>query len=217
MYNYDIEDSIKIKGIAMYRITIVVLFLMGYYLIFGGCEDKTLNTKENENPIKAFGTYQIDNVNKYEWGDFQLVLEMEKSLYTLNEPILTKLYFLNIGEKTIILDGILPYRQSANPPTVDIWSSEGKRFRIVKILDNLLNENDIIIDPAIQITLMQFDLTNVEGFLLQQDTSGIGYVAKELNNIGPEIIKGIYYIRARFDPTPQIYWSTTDTLTFIIE
>ena len=73
------------------------------------------------------------------------VLEMEKSLYTLNEPISTKLYFLYIGEKTIVLDGIFPYRQSANPPTVDIWSINGKRFRIEKILDHLINENDILV------------------------------------------------------------------------
>lgn len=188
-----------------------------------GCEEEPIDPDNDAYVVKAIGTYRDcpdnnDCHDKDKWGDFQLVLAMEKFKYTLDEPISIKLYFSNIGEKTIYLDGILPYRQSANPPTIDIWAKNGKVFRIEKILDNLLNENDIYVGPDRHISLMQFDLMNTEGVLLVPDSLCSDCLRRmEFTNISSEIVPDTYYIRAFFHPTPQIYGSITDTLTFVIE
>jgi len=176
-----------------------------------------LNPCENDNKIITTGTYLQANVDKEMWGDFQLVLELDKPRYLLNESIQTKLYFENIGEKTITLDGILPERNSANPPRLSIWTNNGNRFEINKLLDNLQNDNKIVINPGKSVMLMQNDLTQVGGVILHEDTSGVGYIAEELDKVYSKFEKGIYNIQAGFLPTPQIYSSITDTLTFMIE
>lgn len=201
----------------MYRIRTIIIFLLCYIFIIGGCDENPLSTNDGDNPNRVIGTYQTENVNKDEWGDFQLVLEVNKFKYSQNKPILTSLYFKNIGHKTITLDGILPYRNIANPPSIDIWSNDTKRFQIDKILDNLLNDNKIKIDPDKYVMLMQFDLKNVPGFILTEDTTGIGYSAEESENIGNELKKSTYKLQAHFHPSPQIYSSDTDTLVLIIE
>ena len=79
----------------MMKSTRRIVFLLCIMCNITGCDKEVKNSIGNGDSVKAIGTYR-DSVDKDEWGDFQLVLEMEKSLYTLNEPILTKLYFLNI-------------------------------------------------------------------------------------------------------------------------
>jgi hypothetical protein len=191
--------------------------LLGLLSLLFCCADKSTNPIEND-AIIATGSYLDTTVDKNEFGDFLLVLKLEKSTFSYKGSINVKVYFENIGSKQITLDGILPYRNTANPPRVNIWSvDETLRFEIFETLADLLNDSKITIHTRQSVMLMSFDLTNVNGFLLEKDTSGIGYSAKELENVYLSFKKGSYKITTDFWPTPQIYRSNTDTLTFTIK
>ena len=73
---------------------------------------------------------------------------MTKLHFSANESIPIILYFHNIGDKTILLDGILPDRTSAGPPIIEVWPSDSIRYQINDIKENLLNDNSIRIEPG---------------------------------------------------------------------
>lgn len=197
---------------------ILFVFCLSLLLAFSTCENGKEQADGDEGQLIAFGTYpRGSNVDKAKWGDFLFILEIGKSIYSIHEPIIVQTYFSNIGSKTIVLDGILPYRQSANPPTIDIWLNDSILFRTNKVLDNLLNENDIVVEPQNKIKLMRFNLLEVEGILMKRNTINDVYVGKDTSNIGSMFKKGTYKISAIFNPNPQAYWSMTDTLTFEIK
>ena len=200
----------------MNRITKSILAITAI-LLLSNCSDNPNTPNENDVSTIAIGTYINNDVDKDEWGDFQLVLELDKSRYQLGEDIYVKLYFKNIGTKTITLDGILPHRNIASPPIVEFWSTDKTKFQIEQILDNLLNDKDIIIPSKESETLMHFNLTTVDGLILTKDTSDTFYNAEEIENIGEYLKNGEYNMRAYFLPTPQIYWSETDTLKIFVE
>ena len=189
--------------------------ILGLLSILFCCNDKSTNPIEE---IIATGSYLDTSVDRNEFGDFLLVLKLEKSTFSYNESITVNVYFENTGSKQITLDGILPYRSAANPPRVTIWSiDETLRFEVFETPSDLLNDNKITVHTGQSVMLMSFDLTNVSGFLLENDTSGDGYSAKELKNVYSSFKKGSYNITSDFWPTPQIYRSNTDTLTFTIK
>lgn len=194
----------------------ITLFSTLLIISFFSCNDMCINPQDNDK-IVATGTYLLENVDKNKWGDFQLVLELDNSRYLLNESIQIQLYFENIGKKIIILDSINPSSSIQSPPYVSIYNNSGKIFIVEEILENLQNDNKIVIVPGTSKLLMKNDLTQVGGFILHEDTSGIGYVGEELDRVYSKFEKGIYRIHAGFFPSPQIYGCVTDTLTFTIE
>jgi hypothetical protein len=117
------------------------------------------------------------------------------------------------------LDGILPYRNSSNPPRVIIWSTDGLlRFQIHEILPTLLNEDKIIVDIGKSVMLMNFNLTEVGGFQLQEDEFGVVYSTTELEKVYSSFSKGNYKICADFWPIPPVaYNCVTETLQFTIK
>jgi len=198
-------------------------FIAIYILIFilplqFGCEkDKISNSLEGDNSIRATGSYLLNNVDKEKWGDFLLILELNSSKFDKANPFPFFLAFKNTGNKTITLDGILPYRQSANPPSIDLWINDSTRYQIDSILDKLLNDNNITIDPGQQVTLIQGDLTQIDGTLFHLDSTGISYDVEEVDNLSSKLKTGLYKIQGHFHPTPQIYFSDTDTITIKVE
>ena len=207
-------NSTKMMGNIINKINILFSALL--IISFFSCNDMCIDPHDNDK-ITATGTYLLENVDKNKWGDFQLVLELDKSRYLLNESIQTKLYFENIGKKTIILDGFFPESSLDGPPYLSICTNNGHKIEIFEILENLQNENKIIIVPGSSKLLMKNDLTQVGGFILNEDTGGIGYIGEELDRVYSKFEKGIYSIYAGFYPSPQIYGCSTDTLTFMIE
>ncbi len=198
---------------------IILLIVLSVLFLLQGCKNSLTNPKD-PNLIIATGTN--NNIDKEKYGDFQLVLEMEKLTFKYNSPINIKVYFKNIGNKTITLDGILPFRNSANPPSISIWSDDKSlRFHLSEyvIKENLLNSNDIIVEVGKSVTLIDFDLRHARGYQLYADTSGVGYNTEELTNIYSKFIKGNYNINASFWPGPKafVYKSSTDTLQFKIK
>jgi hypothetical protein len=172
--------------------------------------------------LALFTFFSCDNeqegsIDKEKWGDFNFVLQLDKQVYSLGEQINVLTYFYNIGDQPIILDGILPYRQSANPPTVELRLNDTLIFRVTKFLENLNNENDIVIEPNEKLELNKFNLQQVEGQLMILDKETNLYHGVDTNSIEFILSKGSYKIHSFFHPTPQVYWSKTDTLTFTIE
>ena len=111
----------------------------------------------------------------------------------------------------------MPNRQSANPPTVELQLNDTLVFRTSKFLEHLNNENDIVIAPNEKVELNKFNLLKVEGQLMILDKENNLYHRVDTNSIELFLSKGSYKIFSFFQPTPQVYWSITDTLTFSIE
>lgn len=166
--------------------------------------------------IQAIGSFQV-SADKEKWGDFNLVLELDKPAYSIGEPINIRSYFSNIGNKTITLNGILPYRQSANPLTIEIQLNDSLKFRTSQFLEQLNNESDIVVQPGKKVELNKFNLLNVEGQLMVLEKESGFYRGTEKSSMKALLTKGAYKIHAFFQPTPQVYWSMTDTLEFVIE
>ena len=57
----------------------------------------------------------------------------------------------------------------------------------------------------------------MNGTVFTLDPSGVSYNVEEVNNLSLKLKAGEYNIQGHFHPTPQIYWSDTDTLAFKIE
>jgi hypothetical protein len=183
---------------------------------FLSCENEPNVSPNDDETLKAIVSFQ-DSVDKEIWSDFNFVLQLDKPVYSIGEQINVLTYFYNIGDKTITLDGILPYRQSANPPTVELQLNDTLIFRTNKFLENLNNENDIIIEPNGKVFLNKFDLLEVEGQLMILDKKTNFYYGADTSSIEAILSKGSYKIHSFFHPTPQVYGSITDTLTFTIE
>lgn len=166
--------------------------------------------------IQAIGSFQ-GSADKEKWGDFNLVLELDKSFYSIGEPINLRSYLSNIGNKTIILNGILPYRQSANPPTIEVQLNDSLMFRTNNFLEKLNNEKDIVVQPGKKVELNKFNLLNAEGQLMILKKGTNLYQSTYASTIDDLLKEGRYKIHAFFQPTPQIYWSITDTMEFVIE
>ena len=194
-----------------------ILFISSLAIfIFLSCENEPDVSPNDDETLKAVGSFQ-DSVDKEKWGDFNFVLQLDKQVYSIGEQINILTYFFNIGNKAITLDGILPYRQSANPPTVELQLNDTLIFRTNNFLENLNNENDIIIEPNEKVELNKFNLLQVEGQLMILNKENNLYHGVDTNSIESLLSKGSYQIHSFFQPTPQVYWSITDTLMFSIE
>lgn len=189
-----------------------IFFMTCAVLLFSKCENIEPSNMTDNNTNKATGTFTSDSVDKEKWGDFELVLEMKKSSYKLDDVIDLELYFSNIGDKTIILPGILPVRQIESPPKINIWSAQQK-FVIDKLEEELENEDDIVIESKTKVTLISIGLNKVEGIFWQKQNNW----KQESGIIGEVLEKGAYFVSASFIPAAQLYGSFTDTLTFTIE
>jgi len=204
---------ITINGNKMKTIISSVFYLVCTILLFTECENNEPSSNVADNTTnKAVGTYTAENVDKAKWGDFELVLEMKKSSYKMNDVIDFELYFSNIGDKIITLPGILPVRQIESPPKINVWSAEQK-FAIDKLEEELENEEEIVIEVKSKVTLIKIDLKNVEGIIWQKQNNWV----QESDIIGKVLAKGTYFASASFIPAAQLYGSFTDTLTFTIE
>lgn len=190
-----------------------MLIILICCIFLSGC----VEDEESINSVRAIGTYEVENVDKNIWGDFQLVLEIDKASYVYKDKILTSLSFNNIGTKSINLNTVISETQMNNPPNIDIWTASGRKYKVLKVVNDL--SDNIYIEPKESIILMQFDLTDVGGIIYRKDTTDgyIGYKGFEYSNIGSEFTKDTYYMSAAFFPVPQIYGCITDTLLFEIK
>lgn len=198
--------------------TIPYLFFLGFCsFLLTTCVSSETDDVKDENSNKAISTFKGSSADKEKWGDFQLVLEIDKATYLYKDKILTSLRFNNVGTKTIKLDKVVSETQMNNPPNIDIWTVDGRKYKIFKVVNGLTD--NVNIEPKKSIVLMQFDLTDVGGIIFQKDTTGgyTGYKGFEYPNIGSEFTKDTYYMCAGFFPVPQIYGCMTDTLSFEIK
>jgi len=195
----------------------VTIFITCILLLCGCDKDKLVNHDDDDESIQSTSSYLVDNVDKEKWGDFLLILELSKSTFDKKSSFLFKLSFQNTGSRTIVLDGILPYRQSANPPYINIWSDDSTYYQINKVSDDLLSEEEIIIEPEQQMILIQGDLNQVSGTVFRIENTGISYNSEDVDDLGFRLKSGEYKVQGHFHPTPQIYFSDTDTLIITVE
>lgn len=162
--------------------------------------------------ISTTGSFMHGVADKTKWGDFELVLKMQKTAFTEQEPIHVVLVFRNTGDKIITLDGILPMRQSANPPTVDVVTPDGGRLRSYGdgVPNGLMTNGPIVLNPGKEVILIDADLRSLTGSVHPPGKDGKQGAFRE------KFVRGKYQITGRFDPTPQIYWSKTEPLEFEI-
>jgi hypothetical protein len=195
----------------MKTIIYTIFFMICAILLFSECEDVKPSNLNDNNTNKAIGTFTSDSVDKEKWGDFELVLEMKKSSYRLDDAINIELYFSNIGDKTIILPPINPNRQIESPPIINIWSDNIK-IVIDKLVDTIYYNSDLIIEPNGRLILINIDLNKYNGIFWERQNNW----DMEEGNIGEQISPGTYYASAFFGSVVQIYSSITDTLSFQI-
>lgn len=193
-----------------------LVLVLSCLLICTGCDKRQEPEVVEDLTVKAIGTYSsIYNVDKTIWGDYQLILELDKSTYTVKEPIPTKLYFKNIGTKAINLTFVVRQSVINSPPKIDIWTKDGRKYMVHKLIDNL--KDTLTIEPKTSALLMEFNLIDVRGTIYSFNPSTGFYHGVGSENIGEEFGKGIYYMSASFVPLPHIYESITDTLSFEIK
>jgi len=148
---------------------------------------------------------------------FQLVLILEKDKFGRGESIPVTLRFDNVGATPITMDGILPQRDSASPPYLEIESSDWRLIRVeTGIPRDLMNERPIELDPGESVVLMQVDLTDVGGWVRSEEGATRGDYGKTVNRLEPELRPGRYAISGHFRPTPARYVSSTEWVPFEI-
>lgn len=193
--------------------------MIKYYIIillgvsFSNCKKDKIEIEDIKFELKAIGS--SERIDEGKWGNFNLVLELEKSTFSKDESCITQLSFVNCGKKEIILDGIFPYRSSASEPF--IYVSDGlNNYKIDTLLKDLHNENSIIIKVNNSVKLMKFNFTDVIAKKIIKNDDGFSVSQVEVRLVD-ELKPGKYYMWATFFPTPQVYSSITDTLIFEIK
>ncbi|NJK97703.1 MAG: hypothetical protein HC905_24840 [Bacteroidales bacterium] len=149
-------------------------------------------------------------VDKSEVDDFKYVLEIEKSLFSVNDSVLVESYFQNTGNKTITLENLYVARTSVSPPRIVIILNDSTNFLIDELLPSLQNKDSIVILPQEKIYFTRFNLLEVQGILNYENKTSPG-VKIDSKTV---LKKGWYGMYAYFTPWPQIYNCWTDTLTF---
>jgi hypothetical protein len=85
------------------------------------------------------------------------------------------------------------------------------------VSSDLLNEHRIVVAPAEEITLIQGELSHIGGTICRLDSTGVFYSTAVTNDLSSNLKAGAYNVQGHFHPTPQVYFSDTDTLTLIVE
>lgn len=184
-----------------------------FWLAFFGFSACSHSSSPLQFEYTTSGSYLYD-ADKEQWGDFSLVLALSSSQFKKTSAFPFYLAFRNTGDKTITLDGILPYRNSASLPFIEIWSENGFRYTIGglhDIEDNLQNDKQIVIRPGKQVYLIKGDLAQIGGEVAHL------IPAEYVEKIASRIENGEYHIQGFFGPWPQVYDSHTDTLLLTIE
>ena len=150
-------------------------------------------------------------------GEFMLRLSMEKDSFRRWETIPVTLRFKNVGKEEIKLDGILPMRNSANPPYLEIETDDGRLIRVESgVPPKLMTEEPIIIPPEKSVVLLHVDLIDCAGWIRTRKGAERGDYGETVDPLGPKLIPGRYELRGHFHPTPQSYWSATEPVAFDI-
>jgi len=150
-------------------------------------------------------------------GDFLLQLSMEKARFKRWEAIPVTLSFRNAGAEEIRLDGILPLRDSANPPYLEIEADDGRLIRIESgVPAKLMSEEPIVIAPGKSVVLLHVDLLDCAGWIRTRRGAERGDYGDTVDPLGPKMVPGEYEIRGIFHPTPESYRSATEPVGFVI-
>lgn len=150
-------------------------------------------------------------------GDFLLQLSMEKGNFRRWEAIPVTLSFKNVGEREIRLDGILPLRDSANPPYLEIEADDGRLIRVESgVPPRLMTKEPIVIPPGKSVVLLHVDLIDCAGWIRTRRGAERGDYGETVDPLGSRMIPGRYEVRGHFHPTPQDYRSATEPVGFDI-
>jgi hypothetical protein len=150
---------------------------------------------------------------------FQLLLEMDKSVFRRGESIPVTLRFENVASEPITLDGVIPKTGSAaGPPFLEIEAPGGRFIRIeTGIPRELANDKPVVIEPGQSRLLLLVDLVDVPAWIRTQEGAARGDYGKTINRLGPELRPGNYAISGHFHPLPQRYQGDTDSVLFTIK
>ncbi len=150
-------------------------------------------------------------------GDFLLRLSLEKDSFKRWETIPVTLSFKNVGAEEIRLDGILPLRDSAHPPYLEIEADDGKLIRVESgVPARLMTEEPIVIAPGKSVVLLHVDLLDCAGWVRTRKGAERGDYGDTVDPLGPRLVPGRYEVRGHFGPTPQEYQSATEPVGFVI-
>jgi hypothetical protein len=150
-------------------------------------------------------------------GDFLLRLSMEKDSFKRWETIPVTLSFKNVGAEEIRLDGILPLRDSAEPPYLEIETDDGKLVRVESgVPARLMTAEPIVIAPGKAVVVLHVDLIDCAGWIRSRKAAERGDYGETVDPLGPRLVPGKYEVRGHFHPTPQDYRSATEPVGFEI-
>ncbi len=127
----------------------------------------------------------------------QLVLEIDKTEFTTDEPIRVRLKVANLGPSTLLVGNILPLRSSANPPTIELYSEVGEQARScfgAGIAQELLNESETFVEPGKVVVLLDADLRQLRADVFSRPRrQWLG--AKTLDDW---LVEGVYQVNGQW-------------------
>ena len=101
----------------------------------------------------------------------QLVLEIDKTRFTTDEPIRVQLKVANLDSTTCLLESILPYRNITNPPRIEFCNEAGEQATLkfgAGIVEELRNGNTTFVDPGKAVVLIDADLRQLQADALSR-------------------------------------------------
>jgi hypothetical protein len=130
----------------------------------------------------------------------QLVLTSDKPRYRRGEPIRLTLRLENRTQTPITLKGILPLRNAANPPHLDITAANGTAIRIYPhsgegIPKAIYNDQPIVVPAKEAVTLLDLDLAGLPASIRgPRDT----HFMRRVERLGAVLQPGRYELVGRF-------------------
>jgi len=148
----------------------------------------------------SFKTKSI-NIAKSAISDILLVLILDKTHYTATEPIHAQLRLVNLKSRCIVVDGIVPYRNSANPPTIIIKNSVNEMAKPNGIPQELLNEKAFVIHSGKSVIMFEADITKADGIVASEYSKDGYHKTAQVKSLRNWLQPGTYTISAFFHTT----------------
>lgn len=148
---------------------------------------------------------------------FVLAVSLERDVFRRGEPIAVSLRFDNVGKTVIEMDGILPLREDAAPPCLEVDGDDGRQIRVEHgVSRGLMTTDPLVVQPGRSMLLMYVDLLDAPGWVRSLKERQNGEPGRSFDRLASCLIPGDYSIRGNFQPTPGRYRSTTEWVPFTI-
>ena len=152
-------------------------------------------------------------------GALRLMLTSDKARYRQCESVRVQLRLENTGSTLVVLQGIRPLRNSANPPKLELQATDGTTMRVDAVESGGIpraidTEQPIVVAPGRPVTLFDLDVTSAPA-VIHGPTDKM--FQTRVDRLGARLVPGRYALRGDFFTQFPSFGGVSEPLTIVVE